>query len=117
MSDGPDVGQDSFAQKRMSIGWVVVLCLCAFLVGIFLALPNTEKSNSRSGYIIGPRGGCYYINRNGNKTYVDKSLCGISETYNNPSLNQGKYITGPRGGCYYINRNGNKTYADRSRCR
>lgn len=26
-------------------------------------------------YIRGPRGGCYYINRNGNKTYVDRSLC------------------------------------------
>mgnify|MGYP000489431470 CR=1 FL=1 len=27
-------------------------------------------------YYTGPRGGCYYINSNGNKTYVeDKSLC------------------------------------------
>jgi hypothetical protein len=26
-------------------------------------------------YIRGPRGGCYYINRNGNKTYVDRSMC------------------------------------------
>lgn len=26
-------------------------------------------------YITGPREGCYYINRNGNKTYVDRSLC------------------------------------------
>lgn len=32
-------------------------------------------SASRSGYIRGPRGGCYYINRNGNKTYVDRSMC------------------------------------------
>ncbi|MBN8825488.1 MULTISPECIES: hypothetical protein [unclassified Spirosoma] len=23
----------------------------------------------------GPQGGCYYINSNGNKTYVDRSLC------------------------------------------
>lgn len=23
----------------------------------------------------GPRGGCYYINSNGNKTYVDRSEC------------------------------------------
>lgn len=23
----------------------------------------------------GPRGGCYYINSNGNKTYVDRSKC------------------------------------------
>ncbi len=26
-------------------------------------------------YIRGPRGGCYYINSNGNKTYVARSLC------------------------------------------
>lgn len=26
-------------------------------------------------YITGPRGGCYYINSNGNKTYVDHSFC------------------------------------------
>jgi len=25
--------------------------------------------------ICGPRGGCHYINRNGNKTYADRSLC------------------------------------------
>jgi hypothetical protein len=24
---------------------------------------------------IGPRGGCFYCNKNGNKTYVDRSLC------------------------------------------
>jgi hypothetical protein len=23
----------------------------------------------------GPKGGCYYINKNGNKTYVDRALC------------------------------------------
>jgi len=23
----------------------------------------------------GPKGGCYYINGNGNKTYVDRGLC------------------------------------------
>ena len=26
-------------------------------------------------YIRGSRGGCYYINRNGNKTYISRSLC------------------------------------------
>jgi hypothetical protein len=49
-------------------------------------LPNTRKSYSSGSYtdsykeksrryITGPRGGCYYINGNGNKTYVDRSLC------------------------------------------
>lgn len=27
------------------------------------------------GLITGPKGGCYYINSNGNKTYVDRSYC------------------------------------------
>lgn len=26
-------------------------------------------------YYIGPRGGCFYCNSNGNKTYVDRSVC------------------------------------------
>jgi endonuclease YncB( thermonuclease family) len=33
-----------------------------------------EKKTDRT-YIKGSRGGCYYINSNGNKTYVDKALC------------------------------------------
>ncbi|OJV54167.1 MAG: hypothetical protein BGO31_12490 [Bacteroidetes bacterium 43-16] len=39
---------------------------------------STARSTTRSKssqYIRGPRGGCYYINGNGNKTYVDRSLC------------------------------------------
>lgn len=35
---------------------------------------NRLKSSTRN-YITGPRGGCYYINSNGNKTYVDRSMC------------------------------------------
>lgn len=36
-----------------------------------------EKKNYQSirTYYKGPRGGCYYINSNGNKTYVSRSLC------------------------------------------
>lgn len=77
-----------------------------------------SSNSSRSGYITGPRGGCYYINSNGNKTYVDRSLCGTSYSFTSSSTrSRGGYITGPRGGCYYINGNGNKTYVDRSLCR
>ncbi|MGJ1417708.1 hypothetical protein [Sphingobacterium multivorum] len=37
---------------------------------------NSSKSSSSSrNYIRGPRGGCYYINSNYNKTYVDRSMC------------------------------------------
>jgi hypothetical protein len=51
----------------------------------------------------GPRGGQYYINGNGNKTYITPP----STIYNN------QIYTGPRGGQYYINQNGNKTYIKR----
>lgn len=36
---------------------------------------ETSKTQSNKKYIRGPKGGCYYINSNGNKTYVDRSLC------------------------------------------
>ena len=35
----------------------------------------TYKPTTYRNYITGPRGGCYYINSNGNKTYVDRSMC------------------------------------------
>lgn len=36
--------------------------------------PAPVRTESRR-YIRGPRGGCYYINSNGNKSYVSRSLC------------------------------------------
>jgi hypothetical protein len=72
-----------------------------------------RRRNGNTKYITGPRGGCYYINSNGKKTYVDRSLCGSPST---GRVTSSGYIRGPRGGCYYINRNGNKAYVDRSLC-
>ncbi|MDQ3220524.1 MAG: hypothetical protein M3Q26_07230 [Acidobacteriota bacterium] len=37
------------------------------------SVPRTDTGSSR--YIRGSRGGCYYLNSKGNKTYVDRSLC------------------------------------------
>ena len=80
---------------------------------------------------IGPRGGCYYVNSNGNKTYVDRSECsragasaapqplvtsGSGSSGRRRSGGGRQLHVGPRGGCYYINSNGNKTYVDRSEC-
>jgi len=36
---------------------------------------KTYRYSSARRYIQGPRGGCYYINKNGNKTYVSRSYC------------------------------------------
>lgn len=82
---------------------------------------ETESSSGSNGYIRGPRGGCYYINSRGNKTYVDRSLCGSASPsapaqLASPKSSSSRYIRGPRGGCYYINSGGNKTYVDRSLC-
>lgn len=72
---------------------------------------------SNKTYITGERGGCYYINVNNNRTYVDRSKCNSKDQYKPTITHFGRrYITGPRGGCYYINSNGNKTYVDRSIC-
>lgn len=49
---------------------------------LILDKPNTKvksEDNSKNlpsrKYIQGPRGGCYYINSGGGKTYVDRGLC------------------------------------------
>jgi hypothetical protein len=35
----------------------------------------TELGKTGSRYTVGPRGGCYYLNSSGRKTYVDRGLC------------------------------------------
>jgi endonuclease YncB( thermonuclease family) len=43
----------------------------------FLTSNETQAVPGRK-YILGPRGGCYYLNESGYKVYVkDKSLCGV----------------------------------------
>lgn len=39
------------------------------------ATRSSSRGTSYRRYIRGPRGGCYYINSNGNKTYVDHGFC------------------------------------------
>ncbi len=36
---------------------------------------GSADANGKKTYILGSRGGCYYINSNGKKNYVDQSLC------------------------------------------
>lgn len=46
-----------------------------------LVAPGKSDSDNPCGYYNGhllykgPKGGCYYFNKNGNKSYVDKYLC------------------------------------------
>lgn len=91
--------------------------------------PAPTAQTVTGGFIDGPRGGCYYINASGKKTYVDHSLCGRpdqparvpapSSLYSQPaatSSSSGGYYTGPRGGCYTYSASGKKRYVDRSLC-
>jgi len=54
---------------------VSLFVMFAMQTNIATHAANTYKPKSPHTYITGPRGGCYYINGNGNKTYVDRSLC------------------------------------------
>ena len=37
--------------------------------------PTSTRSSESRTYLRGSRGGCYYLNSNGNKTYVERSFC------------------------------------------
>lgn len=63
--------------------------------------PNGEKVYE------GPKGGQYYMNKNGNKVYLkdeDKSVAGKK------GPNGETVYEGPKGGQYYLNKNGEKVY-------
>lgn len=84
-------------------------------------LKSTYGSDWRT-YYTGPRGGCYYINSNGNKTYVAHSYCSTDSSNSSSSSNYSSsssyssdhvWHTWPRWGVYYINSHGNKTYRKR----
>ena len=65
----------------------------------------------------GPRGGLFYINSNGNRTYVPRDTPNQHSGFSTGSTNvssgaaNGRTVyQGPRGGNYTINPSGNKTY-------
>lgn len=104
-----------------------------------LIVPFLVQAQDSRKYYTGPKGGCYYINKNGNKTYVDRSFC--TQTLRSERASQNEkpesdngqykavpdsgaqastikkvYYKGPKGGCYYISKAGNKVYVDRALC-
>lgn len=40
-------------------------------------IPQSQSCGKYNGHqlFVGPKGGCYYINSNNNKTYVDRNYC------------------------------------------
>lgn len=70
------------------------------------AVPGRKGPEGQQVY-EGIKGGIYYINKNGNKTYLkedDKIVAGKK------GPDGQKVYAGPQGGEYYINKNGNKIY-------
>jgi len=55
--------------------FLFMFAVVAIFSSISANAENTYRPKSTHTYITGPRGGCYYINSNGNKTYVDRVLC------------------------------------------
>lgn len=65
---------------------VIILVMGCFLLN-FMEAPVLAKGGSELAVsarsctfkgkklYTGPRGGCYYVNRNAKKTYVDRSYC------------------------------------------
>lgn len=56
------------------------LLLFVLAIGLMIACSSSDDSGGCGMYngksvTEGPEGGCYYINSNGNKTYVDRSYC------------------------------------------
>jgi endonuclease YncB( thermonuclease family) len=100
-----------------------------------------EESRQTREYLIGVKGGCYYINSSGKKSYVNKKFCVNtapkvtelnlvvapqtgSETTKTKSAESkdakktdGRtYIKGSRGGCYYMNGDTKVYVKDKSLC-
>ena len=81
-----------------------------------LHTPTGEIYKGRTVY-VGKRGGKYYINRNGNKTYLPAGKKQSQNQLSPRSVKTGSsnrtIYTGPRGGRYYINSKGRKVYVKR----
>ncbi len=105
----------------------ILLIIFFILISGSIAFSQCGNKNS---LIKGPKGGCFYYSKSGNKVYVDRSCCSSLGLINGESIKSsisrnpdcGVYksrplVKGTRGGCYYINRNGNKTYVNKQLCK
>ncbi|HLP97812.1 MAG TPA: hypothetical protein VK149_05155 [Sideroxyarcus sp.] len=54
---------------------LIMFIAFAVFTSITANAKNTYRPKSPHTYITGPKGGCYYINSHGKKTYVDRALC------------------------------------------
>ena len=77
----------SHSRIKVNISKFLLLCTLIILSSFVISCEDSSSSSDSSSYgatdcyhndkllFTGPQGGCYYINSNGNKTYVDRSEC------------------------------------------
>lgn len=67
-----------FAKSFITL-FAAPFCMALVLGSVTFSVPQDAyaKGCGPAGASLqqGPKGGCYYINRNGNKTYVDRACC------------------------------------------
>lgn len=71
-----------------------------------------KKGPNGEAVYQGSQGGQYYMNKNGNKTYLkntDKAVEGKK------GPNGEEVFVGPKGGQYYLNKNGEKVYLSKDK--
>jgi hypothetical protein len=68
-------GLRPFSGKEIKKLLLLIFAVSAMLANIEAYAKNTYRPKTPHTYITGPRGGCYYINSHGKKTYVDRALC------------------------------------------
>eukprot|EP01083_Nonionella_stella_P154506 497956_1 len=79
--------------------------------------PSSRTYKSSRRILTGSKGGQYYINPRGNKTYVSSRKYDsqyYEQSNNQKPLSSKSLMAGPRGGNYYMNKNGNRTYVSPS---
>ncbi len=68
-------------KKVLRILMILILFACVNVGCEEISSNSSSSSDTPCGYhngkrlYKGPRGGCYYMNSNNNKTYVDRSEC------------------------------------------
>lgn len=65
--------------KKLLI-WLLMVFMITPITLSLVETPTVEAANTyvpkkKQKYIKWPKGGCYYWNKNGNKTYVARYLC------------------------------------------